>query len=242
MTYLFFGIGLFLMAYVILNWVANASPKSIVSSLKWFFVGFIALVGLLLVATGRFGLIWVLLVGLLPWINRFMNLRQILKTMSGPSAGNTSTVKTRFLDMTLYQDTGQMEGRVLEGRFEDRLLSELTLDELKTLFDEIAPLDRQSAELLDTYADRLYGDAWRSSEDGPDDAAGGQRSGGGPGTGTMTRDEALAVLGLDDGADREAIKEAHRRMMKQAHPDAGGSDYLAAKVNQAKDVLLGRKG
>ena len=240
MTYLFLGIGLFLTAYLILNWVANAPPKSILKSLKWFFLGAVGLIGLLLVATGKFGLIWVLLVGALPWISRVMNLRQILKNMSGPSAGNTSSVKTRFLDMTLYQDTGQMDGRVLEGRFEDRLLSQMTLDELKVLFDEIAPLDRQSAELLDTYADRLFGDAWRAFDEQADQTQGQQR-GGRPGSGSMTREEALAVLGLDDGADTEAIKEAHRRMMKQAHPDAGGSDYLAAKVNQAKDVLLGKK-
>ncbi len=240
MTYLFFGIGLFLTAYLFLNWVANAPPKSILKSVKWFFLGAVGLIGLLLVATGKFGLIWVLLVGALPWISRFMNLRRIFKTMAGPSAGNTSSVKTRFLDMTLHQDTGQMDGRVLEGRFEDRLLSQMTLDELKILFDEVAPLDRQSAELLDTYADRLYGDAWRAADEQTDQQHGQQRTGR-AGGGVMTREEALAVLGLDEGADTEAIKEAHRRMMKQAHPDAGGSDYLAAKVNQAKDVLLGGK-
>jgi curved DNA-binding protein CbpA len=54
----------------------------------------------------------------------------------------------------------------------------------------------------------------------------------------MNRDEALAVLGLKNGATADTIRAAHRRLMKELHPDRGGSDYLAAKVNQAKDVLL----
>lgn len=55
----------------------------------------------------------------------------------------------------------------------------------------------------------------------------------------MSREEALSVLGLSDTADDEAVQSAHRRMISKAHPDRGGSDYLAAKVNEARDVLLG---
>jgi DnaJ homolog subfamily C member 19 len=56
---------------------------------------------------------------------------------------------------------------------------------------------------------------------------------------SMTRQEAYEVLGLKPGADAEAIHAAHRRLMRTAHPDAGGSDWLASRVNQARDVLLG---
>lgn len=59
-----------------------------------------------------------------------------------------------------------------------------------------------------------------------------------PRAGVMSREEALSVLGLAPGADVEAIHTAHRRMIAKAHPDSGGSDYLAAKVNEARDVLL----
>jgi DnaJ family protein C protein 19 len=60
-----------------------------------------------------------------------------------------------------------------------------------------------------------------------------------PRSATMSRDEAYEVLGLHPGASETEIKEAHRRLMRGAHPDAGGSDWLAARINQARDILLG---
>jgi hypothetical protein len=60
-----------------------------------------------------------------------------------------------------------------------------------------------------------------------------------PSTGPMTRDEAFQVLGLRPGASEADIRSAHRRLMRAAHPDGGGSDWVAARVNQARDVLLG---
>lgn len=55
-----------------------------------------------------------------------------------------------------------------------------------------------------------------------------------------SEDEALSVLGLKPGADRQAVLEAHKRLMRLVHPDRGGTDYLAAKINQARDILLER--
>ncbi len=74
-------------------------------------------------------------------------------------------------------------------------------------------------------------------------ASRGERPVGGPraplARGGMTREEAYEVLGLRPGASAEQVREAHLRLMRAAHPDAGGSDWLASRVNQARDVLLG---
>lgn len=61
-----------------------------------------------------------------------------------------------------------------------------------------------------------------------------------PVTSKMSRTEALRVLGLQDSANADDIRAAHRKLILQNHPDKGGSDYLASKINEAKDALLGQ--
>ncbi len=60
-----------------------------------------------------------------------------------------------------------------------------------------------------------------------------------PPRGSMSRAEAFEILGLKQGATEAEIRAAHRRLMQSAHPDHGGSDWIAARINQARDVLLG---
>jgi len=65
-------------------------------------------------------------------------------------------------------------------------------------------------------------------------------AGRGDGHARMTRAEALQILDLKEGAGEDEIREAHRRLIVRIHPDRGGSTFLAAKLNEARDVLLGR--
>ncbi|MGF1612214.1 MAG: DnaJ domain-containing protein, partial [Kiloniellales bacterium] len=118
-----------------------------------------------------------------------------------------------------------------EGRFGGRQLSELSLQDLLALLAECQAEDAQSLAILETYLDRVHGDAWREAAAGGGDQAGK--------TSAMTRNEAYEILGLEKGADEAQIREAHRRLLQKIHPDHGGSNYLAAKINQAKDLLLG---
>lgn len=159
--------------------------------------------------------------------------------LGGVGGGQRSSIRTRFLEMTLDHASGDLEGLVLEGEAQGQRLSALGLDQLLRLLERYRREDAQSAALLEAYLDRTQGNAWRQS-DGDNTGPGGRREGHqAPSGGVMNREEALAVLGLAPGADEATIRDAHRRLMQRLHPDRGGSDYLAAKLNEAKRVLLG---
>jgi hypothetical protein len=150
---------------------------------------------------------------------------------NGDSAvgGRTTRVKTDHLEMELDHDTGAMRGQVIKGLFRGRDIEAMAPAELALLWQDCRFADPQSAQLLETYLERVH-PTWR------EDMARAEAT---PGAGgIMTKDEALEVLGLKQGATPEEIRAAHRDLMMRMHPDRGGSTYLAAKINQAKDVLL----
>ena len=156
----------------------------------------------------------------------------------GPGGGGAaprsgaSSVRSAALEMELDHATGRMNGVVLAGRFEGLTLDEMGEEDLLALRAEIAG-DGESLALLDAYLDRRFPGR---GEAGEADAGAGQARA--PGAGPMDEQEAYQVLGLEPGAGAAEIREAHRRLMKGAHPDSGGSTFLAAKINEAKDVLL----
>ena len=154
------------------------------------------------------------------------------------SRASTSSVRTEWLAMTLDHATGRMDGEVVRGTFAGRDLEGLSEEELTRLAAEIAREgDRESRELLEAYLDRRM-PGWRDRADG-DEGAG---LGAAPGSGAMSEQEAHEILGLAPGAGEAEIREAHRRLMKRAHPDAGGTIGLAARLNEAKDILLRAHG
>ena len=161
---------------------------------------------------------------LLQWVQRWRTNKRFGGT--APQTGAANSVETAFLSMTLHHDSGRMTGSVKAGQFAGRDLATLTLPELLTLLQECQAADADSIALLEAWLDRAHPD-WRA-EPAAD-----------PRSAAMTREEALDILGLAEGADEEAIRAAHRRLMKTAHPDQGGSAWLAARINAARDLLLG---
>jgi len=151
----------------------------------------------------------------------------------GGSAGpGVSSIKTRWLAMELTHSTGAMDGEVLAGRFAGNTLSTLALEDLLSLASECRQ-DSDSIQLLEAYLDRTFPD-WQAHADA--DSAEQTRSG--SSESMMTESLALEILGLGSDATREDISAAHRRLMQKMHPDRGGSDYLAQRINQARDFLL----
>lgn len=237
-----------------LLWFRKTPPAQVARRLRqgvlWGAIGLLVA----LAATGRLNPLFAALAAAIPVVVRGVNLllmlpaiRQALRSLGlglapgaavqaeAPGAtGQRSSIRTRFLEMTLDHASGEMEGLVLEGEYQGQYLSRLELDALVSLLARYRREDGQSAALLEAYLDRRHGEAWRRvAPGGPEGGAQVK-----PTAGHMNQEEALAVLGLSAGADRAAIHEAHRRLMQRLHPDRGGSDYLAAKINEAKRVLL----
>jgi hypothetical protein len=155
-----------------------------------------------------------------------------VRRSAAKTPGRRSTVRTAAVEMELDHDTGRLEGVVLAGRFEGRSLGAMSEAELRSLLEE-SGVDAESRQLLETYLDSRFA-AWR--EHAQADRGGRQRAA--PGSGAMTKEEAYKVLGLETGASAAEVRKAHRSLMQRLHPDVGGSAFLAARINEAKDVLL----
>lgn len=150
------------------------------------------------------------------------------------SKGQKSQVRSQFIEMTLDHDTGALDGFVTAGPEAGRALDEFTLDELIVL---ARGFDSESWALLESYLDRRF-PAWRENAQHATAGGSGTEERRATSSGKMTAEEAYEILGLKPGAGRDEISRAHRGLMKKLHPDQGGSTYLAARVNEAKDTLL----
>jgi len=202
------------------------------------------LMAILLAVTGRLQILLGLLVFLYPLLRRVLP-SLLTGQMSGSGRGeaeakpgNQSHVSSDILDMTLDHDSGTMSGEILKGPMAGRELADLGESEFIGLLQYCREHDEDSARLLETYLDRRFEDSWRADDPGDNSAGESEPENSGSG-GALTESEALDVLGLEAGASRDEIIQAHRRVMQKIHPDRGGSNYLAARVNEAKERLLG---
>jgi hypothetical protein len=167
-----------------------------------------------------------------------------LMGLSSPSgfrnagAGGVSRVRSAMIEMELDHSTGAIRGMILAGRDEGKRLDALTRPALLELYDVCLRDDPDGARLLEAYLDRRF-PGWRAAGD-PNRDAGRNGASGARRSGTITEDEAYEILGLKKGAPAADIARAHRDLMKKLHPDLGGTTDLAARVNEAKDVLMRR--
>lgn len=199
-------------------------------------LGILVVVVVIGVVTGRMhwlgAAITGLLVGasrLLPVLIRLFPALQWLRQQSamGAPGGGNSEVETDILKMVLNHETGDLNGEVLDGEFKGNRLDDMDQADLEKLLAWCRSRDLDSARLLESYLQRRFGDDWQGGHTPPGESS------------NMSEREALDILGLEAGATREEIVDAHRKLMQKLHPDRGGNDYLAAKLNEAKDFLLG---
>jgi hypothetical protein len=198
----------------------------------------IALVGtILLVATGRMSWVGAAFTALLvaarqglPLIVRLFPMLASLRHKSAPTGGQGSTVETALLRMQLDHDSGDLQGEVLRGGFQGWRLADMDRQQLEQFFTYCRGEDADSVQLLHSYLQQRF-----PGDTGFD----GQQQESPSSSHALGRTEAFAVLGLNEGASREEIIAAHRQLIQKLHPDRGGNDYLAAQINQAKDLLLG---
>lgn len=224
MQYLVLTLGLMAALALGLRAFTRASPARMARHARQ--LGFALLLGLagLLLARGQLSLA----LGLLAF-----GLPALLAGHGGwlggaKSPGQTSGIETPLLRMQLDHDSGEMSGEVLAGPHAGRSLGALSRDDLLVILKGCVPDDPRSAALLEAYLDHRFPD-WRETMPPPAEGAG-----------PLTVSEARAILGVEADASEDEIRAAWRAQMKRNHPDHGGSAYLAAKINQAKDVLLNR--
>ena len=209
---------------------------------------FVALAAILiaLVVTGRLN--WLVaiagsMVPLLPkafsWLIRYIPSLLVLfkkyktvreKKSSKTMHGQQSRVETLYLIMMLDHDTGEMDGEVIKGVFLGRILSEMTSVEIREMIHECE--DDETVSLLMAYMNRYHG---RRDNNNKNES---HSNRGDEGPGFMSIHEAREILGLDENAKKNEIIDAHRHLIQKLHPDRGGSEYLAMKINRAKDILL----
>ena len=232
MPYFILGVAILIGIVLVVRGLRKTNPRNIQGVLA-VMVGLVAAAVLFfLVTSGRIGPIgWLLF--LLPVIWRWRAIRQALGNLRGPTPGKNSDIGTAYLRMTLEHDTGVLRGTVLQGRFEGRLLEEMSVEDIVALLHECRVHDPQSADVIETYLDRVHGAEWRNMSD--DGGAGDSTA---AGDGSMTAAQAYEILGLQPGASDDEIRDAHRTLLKANHPDRGGSTWLAAQINRAKDLLL----
>ena len=214
-------------------------------NVQWRWVGICAIIILLgLVVTGKMHWIFAAVAAAVPIIRRLFGLisyfpllrgflRRSNASAQGFSSSRPSSIETRFLKVTLDPVSGSLFGEIKQGLYQGRKLQDLSSQELSELLKEYTRADPQSAQLLSAYLARsgYAGSHRQHGQHGTGKSSASSR-------GSMTRQEAYAILGLDEGACEKEILEAHRRLIQKLHPDRGGNDYLAAKINQAKQTLL----
>lgn len=205
----------------------RADPKAMAGNARLVMPVGLGTAGIAILAAGRAGFGLLALAAAASLYMLFRRERPVSRLIT-----RHSLVRTAALEMELDHDTGRLEGLVLAGRSEGKMLGAMNLTDLGQLYQELA-VDPDSRQLLETYLDGRF-PTWRLDTQ----TYRGERLRVTPSPGAMTKEEAYKILGLETGAAATDVRKAHRRLMQRLHPDVGNASFLAARINEAKDILL----
>lgn len=235
-----------LIALLLGGWIGFRWLKKQPKQTQWQWIAIIAAVILIVLAlTGRLHWAFALIAAIIPLFRKVLGLLSYLPLLKSSlnrfrnspgvfSFDHQSSLETRYLKIKLDPTTSKLSGIIKQGQHAGENLQNLSLPTLITLLDEYSKLDPESAQLLGAYLDSSEHTTWRNHyhQEEPKHRHTDTNNT------SMTLQEACSILGLHEGTSKKEILDAHRRLIQKLHPDRGGNDYLAAKVNQAKSVLL----
>ena len=236
------GLLIAFLTFVLMRIILRNSKLSVRQFFRFYFLTLFGIFFIYLAITGFFNPLLAFLAVLvpflmrfIPWISRSLQLFSLFKKVQNFTSEQSSAdqkiseINTKYLHMVLFHESGKMDGDVLEGKYVGVKLSQLDFEQILELRKECSH-DLDSRNLLEAFLDREY-IKWREKRDDSsqtDDIT----------SSAMNRPQAFEILGLPQEATRDQVIQAHRKLMQRLHPDRGGSTYLAAKINEAKSLIL----
>jgi hypothetical protein len=224
------------------HWKCTPDPKERKALLQKTIIGSLVVISLLAVVTGRMHWLGAVIAGMLAtarqllpvMIRYFPMITQLYRNFSPKSnPQDTSTVRTKYIEMILNHESGKLSGKVLAGKYKKSSLEELDQEQLSELLDYCKLNDIDSARLLENYFVDRFGDTQQNSTNYNESNISGS-------TGEMSTSEALQILGLEGKPTSDEINISYRKTMQKLHPDRGGNQYFAVKANEARKVLLNK--
>jgi len=190
---------------------------------KYFIIFFIVAIGLLLIFSGKLNFLPVALAPALLFFRRISSLLSLLNLFSRSSFGNKikPKIKTKYLNIVINIQSRQANIEIIDGKFKDKNLTQLTKNQVDELLSELKINDTRGFNILNILINQSFQSSQSTSS-----------------SGSMTEEEALSILGLEKGANDEEIKKSYYNLMKKFHPDKDGNNYLSNLITEAKNKLL----
>lgn len=187
----------------------------------------------LLAISGRIHPLGAVFAALVPLVKVGLNLLiryfPLFAQLYGANYAKPRTLNTEDISVEINFATGAVTGKVLQGKYADKSLEELSESEISELLSYCQGRSKKSAYLLQLYIAQRFRRADGTQQSSQSNSAN---------NGSLSKEEAAEILGVGADADKTEVTKAHRLLIGKVHPDKGGNDYLASLLNRARDRLI----